>query len=268
MDCHEAEQRRSNHRWFDPRRADDGVDLRHDFRASVEDQRPECGRDDADLDAGTPETRFGARLRHCVNHSIELRHRHCRQTSARQYSSRSSTVFSSGISGTQPVSRRMRERSPRTSGVSFGRKRAGSCSIVIFTRAFATNKSTSDRIAVAVPEHTLYGTPGFAVAINARYARTVSRTSMMSRSASMLPIFSWAGLRPASISAICLAMLGATNAGDCLGPTWLNDRAISPGMRSSSHDRRVTISCASLLVPYGLLGLTGSDSAIARDCGS
>ncbi len=85
-------------------------------------------------------------------------------------------------------------------------------------------------------------------AASIRYARTVSRTSVMSRRASRLPTRRTGSRSPASISAICRAKLDVTNDGDCRGPAWLNGRTRKTGAWSA---RTASISCASLLTPYG-----------------
>ena len=65
---------------------------------------------------------------------------------------------------------------------------------------------------------------------------------------------------PASIVASCRAKLAAAKAGDWPGPMWLNDRVTTAGMPCSRHAAIAIISCASLLVPYGVFGARGESS--------
>ena len=61
----------------------------------------------------------------------------------------------------------------------------------------------------------------------------MSRTSVKSRLASRLPTCSTGGLRPFSMSAICLAKSEATNTGPRRGPSWLKPRVRT---QSTFHD--------------------------------
>ena len=141
--------------------------------------------------------------------------RGCRPASARAESA-----------GVHPSSSRMRVGSPSSSGTSFGRKRAGSTRTRMGTRARARSMSSTSRMATARARADVVGPPGRPRSAIARYARTVSRTSVRSRRASRLPTPISGGCRPASIAAICRANPEVENAGSCRGPKWLNARAM------------------------------------------
>ena len=108
---------------------------------------------------------------------------------------------------------------------------------------------------IARPEQTLYGRPGCPRSRIIWYARTVSRTSVRSRRASRLPTEISGAQRPSSMSAMRRAKPEATKCGSWRGPMWLNGRAIVTV--STPFDFTPSISCASLLSPYGLDGRSG-----------
>ena len=94
---------------------------------------------------------------------------------------------------------------------------------------------------------------------SARYARTVSRTSVRSRRASRLPTTISGGCSPASIAAICRANPDVEKAGSCRGPKWLNARAMvtcTPGAEWRAR-RAPAPACSA---PYGLAGTSGWSS--------
>ncbi len=100
----------------------------------------------------------------------------------------------------------------------------------------------------------MYGRAGRPCCRSIRYARTVSRTSVMSRRVSRFPTLRTGSRSPASISAICRAKLDVTYAGDCRGPAWLNGLTTKTGAWTA---RNASISWASLLTPYGSEGPIG-----------
>ena len=88
----------------------------------------------------------------------------------------------------------------------------------------------------------------------------MSRTSLRSRMALVLPTRRTGSCWPRSIIAICCAIAGAMNAAVCRGPVWLNGRVTMTSRPSSGIARSPSCSCASLLCAYGLAGDTGESS--------